>query len=181
MPPSRFLSLGGAWILDLLNMGASEHSGGPDALSSEHLWAAWHRKAGSLIELPVSQPKNDQLAALRDSRRQLQEELSPLLRTKATLSDWSDFRARLLSTIQASPILKKNSEIAWRPTSWNCALQLELSLFLSSIPITRLKRCANPRCSHLFFDQSKPGSRRWCDMGSCGNLAKVRRFRKHTK
>ena len=29
----------------------------------------------------------------------------------------------------------------------------------------------------LFVDQSRPGSRRWCSMQRCGNLAKVRSYR----
>lgn len=41
----------------------------------------------------------------------------------------------------------------------------------------RVRRCANPKCDRVFFDGSKNGSRRWCDMGSCGNRAKAARFR----
>jgi predicted RNA-binding Zn ribbon-like protein len=40
----------------------------------------------------------------------------------------------------------------------------------------RLKECpAVPGCGWLFYDSSKNCSRRWCDMGDCGNLAKSRR------
>jgi predicted RNA-binding Zn ribbon-like protein len=38
-----------------------------------------------------------------------------------------------------------------------------------------VRRCSNDECLWLFIDQSKPNSRRWCDMGSCGNRAKARR------
>ncbi len=34
--------------------------------------------------------------------------------------------------------------------------------------------CAGDACSWLFLDTSKNHSRRWCDMKSCGNRAKVR-------
>jgi len=37
----------------------------------------------------------------------------------------------------------------------------------------RVRRCANPRCVLLFLDVSKSGLRRWCDMATCGNRAKV--------
>ncbi len=40
----------------------------------------------------------------------------------------------------------------------------------------RIKICANPDCQWLFYDESRGGTRRWCD-DSCGNLMKVRRFR----
>lgn len=39
----------------------------------------------------------------------------------------------------------------------------------------RIRQCANVRCLWLFVDESKSGTRRWCDMTSCGNRAKARR------
>jgi predicted RNA-binding Zn ribbon-like protein len=39
----------------------------------------------------------------------------------------------------------------------------------------RIRRCANDRCLWLFVDTSKTGTRRWCDMSSCGNRAKAAR------
>ena len=39
----------------------------------------------------------------------------------------------------------------------------------------RIRRCANTECLWLFVDQSKTNTRRWCDMGACGNRAKARR------
>jgi len=33
----------------------------------------------------------------------------------------------------------------------------------------------------VFIDQSKNASRRWCDMGDCGNRAKARRYRARQK
>ena len=45
----------------------------------------------------------------------------------------------------------------------------------------RVRRCANDLCLWLFVDESKAGSRRWCDMSSCGNRAKSRRHYLKTK
>jgi predicted RNA-binding Zn ribbon-like protein len=45
----------------------------------------------------------------------------------------------------------------------------------------RVRRCANDHCLWLFLDQSKAGTRRWCDMSSCGNRAKSRRHYLKTK
>lgn len=39
----------------------------------------------------------------------------------------------------------------------------------------RIRQCANEKCLWLFLDESKNGTRRWCDMTSCGNRAKARR------
>jgi predicted RNA-binding Zn ribbon-like protein len=41
----------------------------------------------------------------------------------------------------------------------------------------RLKVCANPDCSWMFYDESMNRSRRWCQANYCGNLIKVREFR----
>ena len=49
---------------------------------------------------------------------------------------------------------------------------------LSSDFISRVKICAGDDCGWLFLDTSKNKSRQWCDMKDCGNVAKVRRFRK---
>ena len=39
----------------------------------------------------------------------------------------------------------------------------------------RIRQCANEKCRFLFIDESKNGTRRWCEMSSCGNRAKARR------
>jgi predicted RNA-binding Zn ribbon-like protein len=44
--------------------------------------------------------------------------------------------------------------------------------------LKRLKQCGS--CGWLFLDKSKSGRRRWCDMKTCGNRAKVARFRQKT-
>jgi predicted RNA-binding Zn ribbon-like protein len=43
-------------------------------------------------------------------------------------------------------------------------------------PTDRLRMCQGRNCSWVFFDSSKAGGRRWCDMAVCGNAAKSRRF-----
>ena len=46
---------------------------------------------------------------------------------------------------------------------------------LASGKLDKIRRCANPECLYLFFDESRAGKRRWCTMSSCGNRAKARR------
>jgi predicted RNA-binding Zn ribbon-like protein len=45
----------------------------------------------------------------------------------------------------------------------------------------RIRICANDTCRWIFFDESRPGNRRWCDMATCGNRAKARRHRARRK
>jgi len=42
----------------------------------------------------------------------------------------------------------------------------------------RIKICDGCDCDWLFIDKTKAGRRRWCDTKTCGNLARVREFRK---
>lgn len=48
---------------------------------------------------------------------------------------------------------------------------------LVSEEAVRVRVCAQDTCDWLFVDTSKNRRRRWCDMKTCGNRAKVRRFR----
>jgi predicted RNA-binding Zn ribbon-like protein len=97
------------------------------------------------------------------------------------LSVIDDWRRRL--AISEQVIVRRNKiDFTIRPDI--SALELpglrvtaaSLSL-LKDLPAARIKTCAAPDCSRRFLDQSKNGSRRWCDMAVCGNLAKARQYR----
>jgi predicted RNA-binding Zn ribbon-like protein len=47
--------------------------------------------------------------------------------------------------------------------------------------LARVRRCADSRCARVFFDTTKNGRRRWCDMSSCGNRAKAARHREKVR
>lgn len=49
---------------------------------------------------------------------------------------------------------------------------------VTSPRLTRVRACAAGDCGWWFVDDTKNRSRRWCDMKSCGNREKLRRFRK---
>jgi predicted RNA-binding Zn ribbon-like protein len=52
---------------------------------------------------------------------------------------------------------------------------------LTSQDLWSVKMCASDSCNWLFLDTSKNQSRRWCDMKSCGNRAKVHRHYERKK
>ncbi len=43
--------------------------------------------------------------------------------------------------------------------------------------LLRVRSCSDHRCPRVFFDNTKNGRRRWCDMTTCGNRAKAARHR----
>jgi len=52
---------------------------------------------------------------------------------------------------------------------------------LTTADFDRIRACPPPHgCGWLFLDTSRNGRRVWCSMRTCGNAAKVRRFRERT-
>ena len=47
--------------------------------------------------------------------------------------------------------------------------------------LARVRRCGDPRCFRVFYDATRNGRRRWCDMATCGNRAKAARFRERER
>jgi predicted RNA-binding Zn ribbon-like protein len=45
--------------------------------------------------------------------------------------------------------------------------------------LDRLKMCASEECRRVFYDRSKPSTRRWCMSTLCGNRIKTRTYRAH--
>jgi predicted RNA-binding Zn ribbon-like protein len=41
----------------------------------------------------------------------------------------------------------------------------------------RVRQCASPDCALVFYDDSRPGRRRWCSPGRCGDRARARAYR----
>jgi predicted RNA-binding Zn ribbon-like protein len=61
------------------------------------------------------------------------------------------------------------------PVAWSAAD------LLTSEDIDRVGECQGDGCGWLFIDMSRNHSRRWCDMGDCGNRAKARRYYRRKK
>lgn len=47
--------------------------------------------------------------------------------------------------------------------------------------LDRLKMCASEECRRVFFDRSKPATRRWCMSSLCGNRVKTRAYRERRR
>jgi predicted RNA-binding Zn ribbon-like protein len=80
-----------------------------------------------------------------------------------------------------APRLDASGRVRWHagdPVSATLALVARDALDLVASPaIARVRECANPVCGALFLDGSRPGTRRWCSMDTCGNLAKKQTLR----
>lgn len=68
----------------------------------------------------------------------------------------------------------------WEPPDLERVLApvvLSVADLLASEDLACVRVCDGDGCGWLFLDQSRNRSRRWCDMGDCGNRAKAKRFR----
>ncbi|RQS90347.1 CGNR zinc finger domain-containing protein [Burkholderia seminalis] len=73
-----------------------------------------------------------------------------------------------------------DGRFAWRPDAraasrWIDAAALGFEQLLRSDDFTRVRQCG--RCTWFFVDRGRGVRRRWCDMRTCGNRAKVEAFR----
>ena len=114
-------------------------------------------------------------AALADGRAADEDDLASLNRALAKAPP----RARLV---------RREGNYAWaaEPSRPAAATLLAAVLWsaadlLARAGRLRIRRCANDKCLWLFIDRSKAGTRRWCDMASCGNRAKAQRHYSRTR
>lgn len=52
---------------------------------------------------------------------------------------------------------------------------------LTSEDLSNVRQCASDTCAWLFLDKTKNHRRRWCDMSTCGNRDKARRYYQRQK
>jgi predicted RNA-binding Zn ribbon-like protein len=55
------------------------------------------------------------------------------------------------------------------------------SELLTSDDLAYVRRCASESCGWLFLDKTKNHRRRWCEMKTCGNRDKARRYYQRQK
>ena len=147
---------------------------------------AWLRRLLERWNLPtVDTRRRDTRAALRDLRTLLQAFVRSLVRDGA-------LRPKELATLNrylaAHPVTSRLEieDDAFRlrlsPTARGLDAVLfsvteSFAAFLAEGDPTRLKLCENHDCRWVFYDTTRSRTRRWCADG-CGNLIKVREFRR---
>jgi predicted RNA-binding Zn ribbon-like protein len=71
--------------------------------------------------------------------------------------------------------------IRWRRPTIDAALatiaQDAVVLFGDPTQRARLRRCGNPGCRVVFYDESRPGLRRWCAPNRCGDRVRAQVYR----
>jgi predicted RNA-binding Zn ribbon-like protein len=116
--------------------------------------------------------------------RTLRLSFRAILRGQGLHGEWAEPINRILRVTEG------HDELQWDGSSWRLgfvAREESLEWLLAAIarsgaeliaasPNGNLKRCANPECQILFYDDSRTHRRRWCSMALCGNRNKVAAF-----
>jgi predicted RNA-binding Zn ribbon-like protein len=186
--------IGGRPCLDFVNTEGGERNGPPERIDGYGALVAWSLYAGLVDaeeatrldaagrERPAAAGEvADRATALREALYRI---LSAAAEGEASSEpDLAVLNDELEEALRRRRLAPGGSGHEWR---FEAGDRLDLPLWLvahdagellTSDELGRLKECDGDSCTWLFMDESRNRSRRWCDMGECGNRAKVRRFR----
>lgn len=85
-------------------------------------------------------------------------------------------RRELARAYRHPRLTAKPYALSWKTTGFVPEVVRSATELLTSEDLSRLRSCDADDCDWLFVDRSRNRSRRWCDMNTCGNRAKARRF-----
>ena len=184
---------GGALCLDLTNTVGGTRERPREDLHSFGDLVEWARQAGALDAADARELRRRADAAPAEAARALRrtmalrEAIHRVFVARATgarppEADVELIRRWDVDALEHSRLVARDGEFVreWAETppsfdrvAWIAAHDaVEL---LTSEELPRVRECASDTCAWLFIDTSRNRSRRWCDMKSCGNRAKVRR------
>ena len=93
---------------------------------------------------------------------------------------------RLLNAIACEPGLVRRLDVAAKSSPWHyptikavlaTVAQDAVVLFGDPKQLARMRRCENSKCKAVFYDDSRPGLRRWCAPNRCGDRSRARAYR----
>ena len=175
----EFRFRGGRLGLDFAATLGGRYRGGIERLASPEDLGRWFRLAMSLDDdVPVSRQS---LLRARELREAIYRLIHPATRDRPAQADIAtvnacasrhDFAPELNADARSVALRSDRTVDAGLATVARDAIDLLAGPWLDSV-----RECGHPDCSLLFVDVSRPGQRRWCDMKSCGNRVKARRYR----
>jgi predicted RNA-binding Zn ribbon-like protein len=157
---------------------------------------AWGRHAGALTNADAetlvheSSLRPKEAAAVFQRAIRLREAMYHICRAK--LSHTQPNEAALLVLNEelrwargAERLVFEKTRFDWQWSTPDSALDRVLwpiarsaAVLLTQDDLSRLHQCGGDDCGWIFLDTSRNRGRRWCDMRDCGNVAKIRRFRR---
>lgn len=142
--------------------------------------ASLERWLGHVLSLDDIRARSTDLAAAR----RLRDAIWNLAQARIHGRAFDEQDVRVLNAVAAAappvPRLTPDGTVGMTQTPAAAALSAvardAIDLFTGPLA-DRIRGCAADGCHLMFVDASRPGTRRWCSMERCGNLAKVRTHR----
>jgi predicted RNA-binding Zn ribbon-like protein len=184
----RALFLASHPAVDFLNTEWPNATGKEDFFETDEDVFAWLRQARLAPEgVTVVRPSGSLLHAARALRNTIRTLIESRKAGKqADLSDMNAFLAAArnhprLSWTKSRSIAMETIRPADTAEQVLAPVALKAAELFSRADFRRVRRCDDPTCVHWFYDQTRPGRRRWCSMATCGNRLKVKRYRRRRK
>ena len=195
---TEFLFLGGHPCLDFLNTRALVKGQAVELLASLEDFLRWLTRAGRIDaraaadalkkwnDGPEATRITERARAFRETLRHMAE---GLVKSRGVSTEGLAAINFILAENDGNLRLERQgpgfrTRFAARPTSPIILLGSVAEAaadLLSRADLHLLRRCGNPDCVLFFYDTTRNHRRQWCAMGTCGNLMKVRAFRKRQR
>jgi predicted RNA-binding Zn ribbon-like protein len=178
----RFMFGAGRLCLDFTRTVRERRGATTEGLALPADLARWAQEA----QLPVRLEGERLTKADVKSARLLREAVYSVVRARVAgeIPDAGDVERLNAHAAHAPPVphlLQDGSALQWaaaKPLEAALALIARDAVELVTSPlIGRVRECADPLCTSLFLDTSRPGRRRWCSAMPCANRQKVRAYR----
>ncbi|POX63418.1 hypothetical protein C3492_12265 [Streptomyces sp. Ru62] len=159
-----------------------------EELRTPHELLAWAEQCCACAPAEGSRPvRQEDVNRAREAREVLYDLLAGRLGGTGPVQVPAEVRARLNAWASAPTPVPRLDAAGRLSRQADDVVAAVLSLvardaldLVTSPAMGRVRRCGGPRCGALFLDNSRPGSRRWCSMGACGNQEKKRARRERT-
>jgi len=163
--------------LDLVGTVTSRGTLDADELTTPDVLAQWYVDAGIVTRRPVVDERHLAAAVA------LREQLFPLVESLAGGTALPDRHRTALNRAARGPVPVVAVSPDGRRTTSGDADACLVAVARAAVELfdradgAVVRFCADETCTHPFLDRSRTRRRRWCDMASCGDRAKVRRYR----
>ncbi len=182
MSPGEFSFHRGSLALDFVGTVGARASNAPvERLPDTRSLARWLRAAGLVTHAVRIAPNRSDLEGARALRE-------ALARSAQALIDGAELGAADIAVVNAAaadlacgaPLLDRDGRERWTtaaPLRFALARIAADGIAIFSNRRERLTRCELDGCGAFLLSRARGEARRWCSMETCGNRAKVAKFR----
>jgi predicted RNA-binding Zn ribbon-like protein len=136
----------------------------------------------SPLQLPKVRIRRDDLARAIALRGAIWRIANAILDGEAPLAR----DVRLLNAVACEPALVRTLDSTATSSRWHCPTVAAALATIARDAVqllgdqrqrARLHRCENALCKAVFYDDSRPGRRRWCAPNRCGDRIRAKTYR----